>query len=344
MTRSLRVWLPALRAGSGADVFTKRLAQGLERAGHEPLLQWFPHRYEWQPWTLASVTAPANLDIIHTGSWQGFAFHRGDVPLVITEHQYIRHPAFMPHRGRLQSLYHDAFVRHCVSRSYRVADALVAVSEHTAQAMRAAIERPVRMIHNWVDTTHFLPAARQSREAGTPFRLLFVGNPSRWKGADVLPALAERLGPAFDIQCMGGLRRKFDAARMPPGIRLRDAVAAEHMPSVYHSVDAVLVPTRYEAFGYVAVEAMACGLPVLGFASTGTAEVCVDGETALLAPMDDVDTLARYARRLSEDPALCERLGLAGRQRAVSCFSEEKGVDAYLALYRTLTQDRRAHD
>ena len=223
MTRSLRVWLPALRAGSGADVFMKRLAQGLERAGHEPLLQWFPHRCEWQPWTLASVTAPANLDIIHTGSWQGFAFRRGGVPLVVTEHQYIRHPAFMPHRGRLQSLYHDAFVRHCVSRSYRVADALVAVSEHTAQAMRAAIDRPVHMIHNWVDTTRFLPVARQSREGGTPFRLLFVGNPSRWKGADVLPALAERLGPAFDIQCMGGLRRQFDAARMPPGIRLRDA-------------------------------------------------------------------------------------------------------------------------
>ena len=342
MRRRLRIWLPAVRAGSGADVFMQRLADGLERAGHEPLPQWFAHSREWQPWRLLSVEPPANVDIVHAGSWQGFAFRRRGVPLVVTEHQYIQHPAFMPHRRMLQSLYHAAFVRHCVARSYQVSDALVAVSEHTAQAMRADLDRSVHVIHNWVDTSRFAPAPDSQREAGAPFRLLFVGNPSRWKGADVLPALAERLGPAFEIQCIGGLRRPLDSAKMPRGIHALASVDASAKPSIYHSVDAVLVPTRYEAFGYVAVEAKACGLPVLGFASTGTAEVCVHEETALLVPMDDVDALARQARRLASDSALCRRLGEAGRRRVLACFSERQGISAYLALYETLIANEGA--
>lgn len=54
-----------------------------------------------------------------------------------------------------------------------------------------------------------------------------------------------------------------------------EAVAAHvsaQMSGVYQSVDAALVPTRYEEFGYVALEAMACGLPVVGFNSSGTSE------------------------------------------------------------------------
>jgi hypothetical protein len=46
---ALRIWLPAIRAESGADIFIMRLAQALRRAGHEPLVQWFDHRYELMP-------------------------------------------------------------------------------------------------------------------------------------------------------------------------------------------------------------------------------------------------------------------------------------------------------
>jgi glycosyltransferase involved in cell wall biosynthesis len=169
---------------------------------------------------------------------------------------------------------------------------------------------------------------------------LFVGNPSRWKGADLLPALGEQLGEGFEILCLGGLRRGFAGTRLPPNVRLLPRVAAEHMPQVYHGADAALVPTRYEAFGYVALEAMACGLPVLGFASTGTAEVAVDGETALLAPQDDLAGLVAHARRLADDPALRQRLGAAGRRRAVACFDQPRGIDAYLALYRRVLDTR----
>ncbi len=124
-------------------------------------------------------------------------------------------------------------------------------------------------------------------------------------------------------------------------MRALDPVDMMQMPGVYHGVDAVLVPTRYEAFGYVAVEAMACGLPVLGFDSTGTSEVCVHGQTGLLAKMDDIAQLAEYARMLAADPALCERMGEAGRTRVEACFTEARAIASYDALYRELTEVQR---
>lgn len=339
--RPLRVWLPSLRAGSGIDVFAMRLAEGLARAGHEPLLQWFDHAYELKPWQLRKVIPPERTDIIHAASWQGFAFKRPGIPLVVTEHQYIRHPRFLPHRGWMQTLYHRSFIDLCIERSYRAADALVTVSEHTAKAMREDIEKPVRMIHNWVDTDAFSPATQRSRVAGRPFSLLFVGNPSRWKGADLLPGLAAELGPTFEILCVAGLRKSFDTAAWPANMRVVERTEAKHMPAIYREADVALVPTRYEAFGYVAVEAMACGLPVIGFDSTGTAEVCVDGETALLAPMDDMKRLAAYARRLATDISLLEQLGRAGRKRAVEMFGEARAIASYESLYRQLLKEGR---
>lgn len=336
----LRVWLPAIRAGSGADVFTLRLAEALRKAGHEPLLQWFDHRYELMPWRLKQVAAPPDIDLVHAGSWQGFAFKRSGVPLVVTEHQYVAHPDFAPYRRLPQALYHRFFCERWARRSYAVADAVVTVSEYCAAAMRADMVKPVTVIHNWVDTERFSPAdaaveyGHGQSQAGRPFRLLFVGNPSRWKGADILPALASLLGEQFEIRCIGGLRASFNVARSPTNMEVLPRMDPERMVELYRSVDAALIPTRYESFGYVALEAMACGLPVLGFDSSGTAEVCEQGKTAFLTQVDNIQQLANNARRLAAEPALCARLGAAGRRRAVKYFGEARAIAAYLDIYR----------
>lgn len=329
----MRIWLPSVRVGTGTDVFVDRLAEGLARAGHDPVVQWFPARSELMPWTLARVAPPAGAEVIHANSWQAFAFRRPGLPLVVTEHHYVHHPLFAPLRGPAQSLYHELFIRACLALSYRRADVLVAVSDTTASAMRA--DRPglkVRVIHNWVDTGHFCPAAAP-RIAQAPFRLLFVGNPSRRKGADLLPALASALGPGFRLLCLGGLREDI-RDRGPNNVDLLPRTAPDAMPDLYRSVDAVVVPARYEAFGFVALEAMACGIPVIGFDSSGVAEVCGKDAGALLAPVEDLNALAAAARALAADPALASRLGQAGRRRALERFSEGAGIAAYVETYR----------
>ena len=259
MNKQLTIWLPAIRSGSGADVFTLRLAQALERAGHKPVLQWFAHKYELMPWRLARVRPPAGIDIVHAGSWQGFAFKRPNIPLVITEHQYITHPAFVPFRGLVQTVSHRLLAESWMRKSYDCADEIVAVSNFCAEAMRRDLGRNITVIHTWVDTTLFAPRCSPADKVefddpeGRGFRLLFVGNPSHWKGSDLLPEIAKRLGEHFLIYCMGGLRQHIYAHQLPKNMFVLPRRDPKDMPAIYNLVDAVLIPARYDAFGYVAL-------------------------------------------------------------------------------------------
>jgi glycosyltransferase involved in cell wall biosynthesis len=332
----MKIWMPTIRAGSGADVFTQRLAEGLQKAGHVPVVQWFEHRYEAVPWLLRKCAPPQGTDIVHAGSWQGFVFKRDGLPLIVTEHNFVWHPGFLPHRGLTRAVYHETLVRHFVSRTYAAADALVAASETTANAMRSWKMHDVSVVHNWVDSEKFQPLAAGGAQRTGKFKLLFVGNPSRWKGSDLVAPLSEMLGEDFEIVCLGGLRSD---AREAPGfanVVAHARVAPDCMPDLYRSVDAALVLARYEAFGYVALEAMASGLPVVGFDTTGTAEVCKNGETALLSDIDDLESLAANVKRLAADSVLYREMSQSARQRAISMFSEEVAINRYLEIYARL--------
>lgn len=329
----LRIWLPAIRAGSGADVFTNRLADGLQRAGHEAKVRWFAHHWEFATWLLSASPMPPDIDIVHASSILAHAFAGRGIPCVVTEHQFIRHPEFKPWRGRLQSIYHDMILGPMVTRSLRRADSVITVSQHVANAIEAETQRPVSVVHNWVDTQVFRPREGFVRRGEGPLRVLFVGNPSRWKGADVIPALSPMLRDDVEIHCVGGLRRAFPSEWVQDKkVRVLQSVPTERMPEIYASVDAVLVPARYEAFGFVALEAMSCGLPVIGFDTTGTSEVCVNGETAWLVPRDDIGGLATGIRAMA-DSGLRLAMGRAGRERALARFTEAQGISAYLSLY-----------
>lgn len=343
LERPLRVWLPAVRAGSGADVFVERLAAGLKRAGHEAIVQWFPHCYELMPWLLKRVPTPPGIDIVHASSWQGFAFKRNNVPLVVTEHHFVLDPEFAPYRSFAQSIYHEIFVAQCLKRSYLASDAIVGVSRHTAQAVKKRFGHPVTVIYNWLDVEDYrrtIPERPGNNRHAHPFRLLFVGNPSRRKGADLLPEVATRLGRDFEIWCMGGLRKSFKPKHGLKNLVPIPSVPAEEMPKIYTQVDAVLVLARYEAFGYVALEAMACGKPVVGFNNTGTCEICINGQTALLVPTGNVDKLIETCRKLASDTVLANTISSAGAKRVADRFDEPHAVSYYTRVYETFLHRR----
>ena len=98
----------------------------------------------------------------------------------------------------------------------------------------------------------------------------------------------------------------------------------------------MLTTSRYEGFGYAALEGMACGKPVVGFACGAVEEVVEQNVTGCLVPVDAVEPLVKIIRELQESPVKCRAMGLAGRERAVSVFSEEAGVTAYVSLYREI--------
>lgn len=336
----MKIWLPAIRTGSGTDVFTMRLADALTSRGHEAVPQFFAHRYELWPGLLAHVSPPPGTDLIHGNSWSAYAFKRNELPLLVTEHHYIADQAFTPLRGTLQRIYHRSLIQRYVSASYRSADTLIAVSRHTAKAMEGDLKHPVAHIHNWVDLEKFRPIPGL-RPTDSSIRCLFVGNPSARKGSDLLPELAKRLGAGYEILCLGGLRK---SGRPAPGLIQLPRHPPDEMPELYNSVDIVIVPTRYEAFGYVALEAMACGLPVVGFDSSGTAEICGHGDTALLGPVDDVGTMVRNIQLLGQNPELRHTLGTNGRIRAETRFNEAAAVTRYLDAYEQIVSRSRAGD
>jgi N-acetyl-alpha-D-glucosaminyl L-malate synthase BshA len=146
--------------------------------------------------------------------------------------------------------------------------------------------------------------------AEVPARLILVGD-----GPDLGPtlALAGQLGVRERILVMGN---------------------QEQVVPLLSLADLFLLPSEQESFGLAALEAMACGVPVVASQAGGLPEVVVDGETGFLRPVGDVAGMAAAALRLLRDPDLHGRFAAAGVERARTNFCATKVVPQYEALYR----------
>jgi glycosyltransferase involved in cell wall biosynthesis len=113
-------------------------------------------------------------------------------------------------------------------------------------------------------------------------------------------------------------RSKALAAELGCGdrVELLGGVAREHVPALLRSADVVACCPWYEPFGIVAVEAMACGVPVVASRVGGLAETVIDGVTGLHVPPRSPRDIADALARLVRDKRLRARLGGAGKRRA----------------------------
>jgi N-acetyl-alpha-D-glucosaminyl L-malate synthase BshA len=101
--------------------------------------------------------------------------------------------------------------------------------------------------------------------------------------------------------------------------------------------DLFLLPSLQESFGLSALEAMACGVPVVASNVGGLPEVVIDGVTGFLHPPTAIERMADSAILILSDPALHRRMAAAGVRVAIERFSADRVVPQYAALYeRTL--------
>ena len=340
----LHVWMPTIRGSSGGDVFVDRLASGLRSCGIQVTVDWFDAKFELSPGRLRRSKPPASANVVHANALSAFAFANHGLPMVVTEHHYVLDPAYRPYTTFLQFLYHRLVIGPSLAKSFHVADILTTHSQFTACVLlNANIRPPARVIPLWADYEVFSPMAGQQIVSNEPLQLFFVGNRSHRKGADVVNRIARLLGPAVEIVCTGGLRGS--APRdAPENVRSLGRLSLVDLVQAYRKCDAALVPSRYEGFGYAALEAMACGKPVVGFSCGSVEEIVDSGRTGFLRQVDDVEGLAEDILTLGADPVLRAQMGEAARARAVSAFSLDSGMTSYVAAYRdaiALKKDQR---
>ena len=102
---------------------------------------------------------------------------------------------------------------------------------------------------------------------------------------------------------------------------------------MYERAEIVVVPSFGEGFGMVALEAMERGRAVIASDVGGLPEIVATGETGLVVPSGDPASLARAIVELARDPQRAAVLGAAGRERALSAFSQERCTERTKALY-----------
>ena len=160
-----------------------------------------------------------------------------------------------------------------------------------------------------------LEALAKVRTERDDAHLVVIGKP---KEKSRIPALIARLDLTGAVEFVSG-------------------VTTERIVELYAEAELACVPSLYEGFSLPAVEAMACGVPVVGTTGGAVPEVIgTDNETGLLVAPGDPDSLATAILRALVDPTLRARLGDAGRRRALDRFTWRQTAVATVDHYRAL--------
>jgi glycogen(starch) synthase len=237
-----------------------------------------------------------------------------------------------------------------------------------SQALRDSVNgergsRPLSVIPNPVDVDRFKPSSNE-RGTGVPpvnhaqdaraTNILCVGRPRFLKGIHVLgqaipkvwqeiPEVLFTFVPAPMGKGGGSPReayREFLGSLIEdPRIRIVDPVSRAQLPETYRSATVCVVPSLWEGFGYVAAEAMACGLAVIASRAGGLAEIIEDGKSAILVEPGNAEELAGAIVSLISNTERRSTIGTAARRRIVDNFSRPVIADRMADLYGRLVKE-----
>jgi D-inositol-3-phosphate glycosyltransferase len=254
-----------------------------------------------------------------------------------------------------------------------IADRIVAASEielSDLMTLYGADPEKVRVVPLGVDTTVFRPLRQADARAALgrdacEFMILFVGRIEQVKGIDVLlEAVGDLLRGRRDLQrrtCLvvvGGaidpnadgsesdkiaeLRAMVDAHGIAQNVDFVGSLDQQELGLYYAAADVCAVPSLTESFGLVALEAMACGTPVVA-TRVGGLQTVVTGDSGLLVPPNDAEALADAIASLLDDMALRLQLSAGARARAQQ-FTWTKVADGIEDIYRELLPARAGID
>jgi D-inositol-3-phosphate glycosyltransferase len=244
------------------------------------------------------------------------------------------------------------------------ADVLITSTDeefHDLACLYGAAHDRVKTIFPGVDHEMFFPgdqrAARDELGLGDEAILLYVGRVQPLKGIELaLRGLAELL-PLIDqpvrLLVVGGpsgqtgeremarLRALSDELGIADSVLFTGPQPHPRLPVFYRAADAAVVVSHSESFGLVALEAAACGTPVVGTSVGGLSHIVSDGSSGYLLANRDPSQLAQRLLSLLQDPSLRKRFAREA-ERAAARFSWTGATDELLALYECLMNESSA--
>jgi len=252
----------------------------------------------------------------------GFSYARRlNVPILASFHTHV--PSYVRHYG---GAFVEPIVWSYLRAMHNLADVNLCPSTETLRDLRSHGFERVRWWQRGIDTRRFTPgprdmALRARLTDGNPNELLvlYVGRHSPEKRLDLIRDPLASV-PGARLAMVGGgpsheqLKRHFRGTRTTfPGF-----LRGEELVDAYRAADVFLFPSTTETFGLVALEAMACGVPVIAANTGGVLDIIRDGENGLLFNPERPAEIGALVRRLQQQPALRERLAEQGLQRARS--------------------------
>ncbi len=211
-------------------------------------------------------------------------------------------------------------------------EGVVAISEYERRRgieIGIAPERIVTVLNGIVDVPPPPPPQPTYQR-----RVLFIGRLDRQKGVDLLLAATEGLEHRIALRIIGSAVVG-DQARLHldrPGVTLLGWCDQARVREELAWADCVVVPSRWEGFGLVAVEAMRAGRAVIASRVGGLPEVVDHGRTGWLVPPEDPTALRATLLSISDQDLIAA--GAAGRQRFIQRFTIERTASALTAVYR----------
>lgn len=306
-----------------------------------------------------------SYDLVHSHYWHsglaGKVVSRSwDVPLVHSHHTLglvknrMLAPGDSPEpRGRLEG------ERHVIQS----ADVLVASTEEEWGQLSCLYGAPhdrLKIVHPGVDHDVFSPGdrskARRLLGLSDALTVLFVGRIQRLKGLELAIRAVEQLVPALDhpvtLLIVGGpsgpggddevdrLRRLVVDLELQDSVHFVGPQPHSRLPSFYRAADALVVCSHSESFGLAALEAQACGTPVVATPVGGLAHIVSDGVSGLLVDTRDPSVFAGRLKTVLADEDLRRSFGKAAIEAAAN-FSWENTADELHSLYECLIEERR---
>ena len=213
---------------------------------------------------------------------------------------------------------------------------------------RKGFRGPARVLPQFGVDPHLFRPRPDLRASERPFTIGYAGGLIPEKGVDLLLQAVARLKGDWRLHIVGSgkeeprLQKLARQLHIAQRITWTPRVPSTKMPEVYHQFDVLVLPSRTRAnwkeqFGRVLIEAMACGIPVIGSTCGEIPHVIEDA--GLVFPEGDVETLATHLQVLQEDPDLRRELGRKGRERVLQHYTHQRIAEETVRIYRHLAKD-----